>query len=815
MAKADDEGNPRSAASRQGPAAGDPDVDGQWHGRLILATWAALPVLALSGWLVPDLRSALLRMLWVYLALVVVFLVCRTKTVTWWFTSQVFLTAVLAVPLIAAVELVVAGIAGLDVYTAKGAVYVAGPVEETLKLASLAGMLLFFRSRLATFAVTDYLLLGFATGAGVQAVEEALHALAGDGGGKGVALAAAAGLSGTDARLAQATFAGHHVATALVLVAVGLAARGARRLGPLVWALPVLTFAMVVVDHALSNATVGWVPPGPLPQLGVPGWLVTLWDLWGSGAQERGLLAGLLVVALVADVRRTRRVWLLLPPVPDLGFVEGLRRWSNRAAVSLRGWVPAGAPRSLAVLAAAGAGCLRWLGYAAADLLGELALLAVAAGRDRTHRRPASHNGAGPDRAADGGADRGASDQAADRTASGRTAPDRTVSHRGASDRTAHDRTTPERTAPDRGASDRSGPDRSHHESAGPDPAGAPLPRRWIRVIDALRLRRRFAQRIGREAERSEVAPSRLPTFAAAALASVVLLFVALAVYLPGIGAAPGNPSVVALALRELGAWWGERWFVPRALTVLSGAALLVLLGAGLRPAPLHREPVAAAEDLLNHFGRVLRRYVTERTPGETVGYLSEYLMSRLLPVPRRRGVRLARRQLDRMGTHPGTYTRAEQILVSRLRDGEDAVPRRREMPRYIGEQLRAGRRGQARRLPAYRQNPVLLDGDRRFDGYLPERAIVSRKFSQLGHVKQEIAIGYLGETLARFTPGDVLADTPYNRSNFRTLIGTKLRGEIRLEAPVQEAAIPPPVLAAADQLGVVIVDEAGKVYNP
>ena len=56
--------------------------------------------------------------------------------------------------------------------------------------------------------------------------------------------------------------------------------------------------------------------------------------------------------------------------------------------------------------------------------------------------------------------------------------------------------------------------------------------------------------------------------------------------------------------------------------------------------------------------------------------------------------------------------------------------------------------------------------------------------------------------------------DTPYNRSNFRTLVGTKLLGEVRLEAPVQETPIPDEVLSAADQLGVVIVDETGKVYN-
>jgi hypothetical protein len=746
VAKADDEGvvAARSPLRWRRLREEDPDRYQRLRGRVMLATWAALPVAALGLWLVPGLARVGFGLLVPYLALAAVFLACRTKTLSWWFASWVFAAAAVAAPLVAAVEWLLAGAAGTDLLTPRGGL-LAAVVEEFAKLAPLAAVLVLARRRQASFAVSDYLLLGFATGAGVQAVEQGAYQLAVPvlaRGAEGLGGWFAVPPSGWDL---QAAFPGHHVGTALVVGAVGLAARGRRRLGPVPWLLPALVLAMVTVDHALYNVVLTSTPPGGggvPPDAPVPNWLVTAWDLWGSGAQQPGLLVVLLVVALVADVRRTRRVWSLLPPVPELGFVSALRRWSNRAAVSLQAWVPARAPRPLRALAVAGAGSLRWLGYAAADLLAEFALLTLAAGRP--HGPPGALAGRSPRR-------------------------------------------------------------------------------RWVHAITALRLRRRLAQRVGRQVERSGVPPAALPSFELASLAMAVLplctaaaLAVTAAAGLSGgpTGGPTGGRAFVAAALQYVPPWWAELPVWAKLLAPLTLAALLGLAALGLPPAVERRGPVADAEQLLNHPSRGARRYLTERTPGQTAGYFAEYLAARLLPEPRGEGVAQARRELDWMVTDPVSYLRAERSLDERTSAGRPAPPPRERMPRWIAGQLGAGRKVAARVQPGYRVSSVILDRDRKFDAFLPERAMVTRKFSQLGLVKPEIAIGYLAETVAQFTPGDLIVDTPYNRTNFRSLVGTKLRGEIRLEAPVQEAPIPAEVLDAADQLGVVIVDETGRVYN-
>jgi RsiW-degrading membrane proteinase PrsW (M82 family) len=719
-------------------------------------TWLAPPLAALAVFAVDGLREAAPVWLWGYALLVVVFLLCRTKTVTWRFTTLVFTVGCLLAPVALVAETiatVAVGLTSTDLGdTIDRAVLIAAPVEEVVKLLPFAALVFMARGRLRSFAVTDYLLLGAATGLGLQVVEDSLHRLGayagefgwfayapltGSGERPGVAVLVAPGteLAGP---LDAAVFAGHHVGTALVLGSLGLALRGVRRLGPVVWALPVLMFAMVTVDHALYNASVEGQPG--VGEATVPGWLRSGWELWGAGVQERPLLLVLLVLGLVADARRTRWVWPLLPVLPVPEFVANLRHWSLRAAVSLRHWPPPTAPAPVRGLAGAAAGVLRWLGYAAADLLGELALLVAAA--------------------------------------------------------TAH---------PHAG-------DSAHRR------------RRWVRTVTCLRMRREFAQRVARQVGRGRVPPARLPSFALASLACTVLVALGGAVVLLGVaggagGAAgaglPGGPASVGDAFSVAGDWWGSLGPLDYLLALVCLAAMATLVSVALIPDTGPHGPVATAEELLNHPGRVVSRYLTTRTPGQTGGYLAEYLAARV--VPARLGGETAARirdQLDELVTDPEAYRRAEATLTGRLAQGEYGSAPARPMPQQISGRLREGRASRVSWRPRYPAHTVILADGRKFDAYLPHRAIVSRKFSQLGQVVPETAIGYLLEALRGFTPGDVLADTPYNRSNFRTLVGTKLRGEVRLEAPVQETPIPAEVLEAAEQLGVVIVDEAGTVYG-
>lgn len=89
---------------------------------------------------------------------------------------------------------------------------------------------------------------------------------------------------------------------------------------------------------------------------------------------------------------------------------------------------------------------------------------------------------------------------------------------------------------------------------------------------------------------------------------------------------------------------------------------------------------------------------------------------------------------------------------------------------------------------------------------------IVSRKFTQLGDVQENTAIGYLRELDSKYAPGTRIADVPSTPPHLR---GSFLDGDMVLEVPVQSKPIPQSVLDEADRLNITIRDAQGRVYNP
>jgi hypothetical protein len=108
----------------------------------------------------------------------------------------------------------------------------------------------------------------------------------------------------------------------------------------------------------------------------------------------------------------------------------------------------------------------------------------------------------------------------------------------------------------------------------------------------------------------------------------------------------------------------------------------------------------------------------------------------------------------------------------------------------------------------------VTLDSGKRLDSYVPDVVIASRKFSQLAAVQAETAVGYLREAASKYSPGEVIADTPHNRAHFPDLIGEELQGTLVLEVPPQTAPVPERVLAEARRLGIMIQDVNGRLYT-
>jgi len=115
---------------------------------------------------------------------------------------------------------------------------------------------------------------------------------------------------------------------------------------------------------------------------------------------------------------------------------------------------------------------------------------------------------------------------------------------------------------------------------------------------------------------------------------------------------------------------------------------------------------------------------------------------------------------------------------------------------------------------PRYEYNEVRVtkDGNEfRVDSYNRNSEIVSRKFTQLGEIKEETAISYLNELDKKYSPGTEIISGTFNP---KELGGLTLEGQMILEVPVQKYDIPAKVLEKAKELHIVIRDVEGKVYK-
>ena len=106
-----------------------------------------------------------------------------------------------------------------------------------------------------------------------------------------------------------------------------------------------------------------------------------------------------------------------------------------------------------------------------------------------------------------------------------------------------------------------------------------------------------------------------------------------------------------------------------------------------------------------------------------------------------------------------------------------------------------------------------------RLDSYVPNKEIVSRKYTQLSEVSEETAIRYLKELEEKYAPGSIIANVPSNISKanagiFKENKGNILDGQMIFEVPVQKAEIPPNVLDYAKKHYIKIRDIKDKYYN-
>ena len=305
---------------------------------------------------VPRLLAALVPAAAMLGCLMVMALLGRTRTVSWRAMSLMFSVGVPWAVVVALLTQVVAGWAGVKVSDDGAGIALAAFIEEAGKLAPLVVAAMVAPGRVRRFAAVDWVLLGFALGAGFTVAEDGARRLIPPG-----PLAQAMGekllsyslnpwtsgeftmssggwttqiLDHTDA--SGPTIPGHQVwtMTLAAAIALGIALWRTRRVAArlVAWAPVPAVLTLAVSDHAAYNASArSWASAAWAGQShdGFPEWMLDLWQALGQGRSAVPISACLLVLCLLVDARRRLRAGELgitgpeVPRPPALGALGG------------------------------------------------------------------------------------------------------------------------------------------------------------------------------------------------------------------------------------------------------------------------------------------------------------------------------------------------------------------------------------------------------------------------------------------------------------------------------------------------------------
>ena len=747
-----------------------------------LAMWVAflfvLALLVVSGTYRNSLMvsgSCLVLLLWWYA-------LARTKTLSWRAVSVVFSAAIAWAPVVAWVTTKLSGRVAEALHYPLGGVSLAGAStaiagfgEEALKLVPLLLLVLLAPGRVRRFATVDWLLVGFASGLGFQLFEDAARRLvdavvkpglfdlilgsADRGPGSGYpqyGLGPLAGGSSKATGFYDIAYAGHHVLTALVAVGIGL--------GVAAW------------RHARTTPVASgrsWV--WRVAAVGVPAilfWVVVV-DHFSYNASADA--------ASWADPARYGQV----------STVPVVLRWSSQVLGH---------------------------GFGRASLLMGLLVVAMLVDSHRTSALGAAPRmDAGGRSLVPGVLLRFAGTMTGRPGVAIRAVRDLVVLVWGdlATVIVAHHReTSPDGDVEPRAVAARRG-------------VGAAMMLRWERaehvnvLVNPASTRSRGVRRGWRRV--------RVAALCALLLVAVIALWLApaLAEHIGYNLTRSAGSTWLAAILDALGGWWDglspggqlAALIVVGAVFGLAtgglGTALFVsgIAGYGLSHAhglaTLTRNPRAAVSG-----------YVSHLTPQ---GALLDALDLGLTFIPigggavAGRGVKAA---VGEFARDPDAWRAARQLALR----GEQADAgmvrfdalglKRPNTWREVVQDWRDGQQFNLDQWGRYDANEITLRNGRRLDSYTHELDIVSRKNSQLADLEPSTASAYLREHVAKYSPGEVIADTARARTEFPHLIGKPLDGKRILEVPVQNQPVPRELLKQANRLEIFIRDITGHIYQ-
>ena len=228
---------------------------------VVLFSIASVSVMTI---LVPDTRRGWVAVGIVEYTLLQLWFLARSKTISWRLFAWALRLGMLTALISAALEVGIARIAGMGLGDAAAGVWMAGPVEELLKLSPLLVMIALSPHAVRRLSIVDLGLLGMAFGGGFQIAEDVVRRVTTSPSGFSIFPSDSTDLSSTQFRVwslfpgwselptegaQSAHWPSHLLTTGLVAIAIGVALRLSPRLGMFVYFLPAALFALSVLDH--------------------------------------------------------------------------------------------------------------------------------------------------------------------------------------------------------------------------------------------------------------------------------------------------------------------------------------------------------------------------------------------------------------------------------------------------------------------------------------------------------------------------------------------------------------------------------------
>ncbi|MFF5396227.1 PrsW family glutamic-type intramembrane protease [Peribacillus butanolivorans] len=271
-------------------------------------SWISLCALVLNLIFMEDSRKMFVQFLWSFYVILQFWFLCRSKTLTWKKYTYFFLVgAWIIVPLNSFIVSFITAIFGGIEQDVWSQAFITPIAEEVLKLIPI-GVYLFLSRRASSLSLSDYALIGAATGAGFQFLEETTRRLVSGGifdygvtlfGGKVLHWDLFTLFPGyfEEGFLPDKMSAGHSLLTAMVTLGIGLAVRFKSKLKRSSYIFPVILLVWAIFDHSIWNASYR-----------APDWLTGIHDLLGSGYAAKPVFLMMLGAAVIIDYWELNRV---------------------------------------------------------------------------------------------------------------------------------------------------------------------------------------------------------------------------------------------------------------------------------------------------------------------------------------------------------------------------------------------------------------------------------------------------------------------------------------------------------------------------